>query len=75
MYRVTTTGAVPTGTFNLQFQVPLDLKLVVFDMVMSPGAPAITVSVSANGIEYQAAQQVSQNAYRVNVWLPASSVK
>jgi hypothetical protein len=30
------------GPFNLQFRLPPDLKLVVFDMVVSQGAPTWT---------------------------------
>ena len=53
MYRVTTTdGSTPTGTFDLVFNVPLDLTLVVFDIVMTPSNPNITVLVSSNGVTF-----------------------
>ena len=76
MYRITTqNGKPPTGTFDLQFFSGLDLTLLIFDIVMSPSDPEITVQVSAGGVSYAAAKQVARSGYRVSAWLPEGEVK
>ena len=76
MYRVTTqNGLAPTGTFAIQFFSGLNLTLLVFDIVMSPSNPEITVQVSAGGTSYASATQVAQTGYRVTAWLPEGEVK
>ena len=76
MYRITTQkGKPPTGTFDIQFFSGLDLTLPIFDIVMSPSDPEITVQVSAGGVSYAAAKQVARSGYRVSAWLPEGEVK
>ena len=76
MYRVTTGGgAAPTGVFNLELETPTALTLVVFDIVMSPSDPIITVETSPSGVRYSSAVEVSRNGYRVNAWLPPGGVR
>jgi len=76
MYRVTTQdGQPPTGTFDIQFFSGLDLTLLVFDIVMSPSNPAITVRVSPTGVTYTPATQVTCTGYTVTAWLPEGEVK
>ncbi len=76
LYRVfTNDGQVPTGTFEIELQQPTLLSLIVFDTVISPSQPAVSVSVSPNGVRYTTAQAVARNGYRVNSWVPQESVK
>lgn len=76
MYRVTAqNGLAPTGTFAIQFFSGLNLTLLVFDIVMSPSNPEITVQVSVGGTSYASATQVTQTGYRVTAWLPEGEVK
>ena len=75
MYRVTTDGSTPVGTFDLVFNLPLELTLVVFDIVMTPSNPNITVLVSANGVTFNEALGTSMSGYQVTAWLPAGEVK
>lgn len=76
MYRVTTTdGSAPIGTFDLVFDVPLDLTLAVFDIVMTPSDPTIHVLIGANGVVFTEALGTSMSGSRVSAWLPAGEVK
>ena len=76
MYRVSTQdGRAPTGTFDIQFFSGSNLTLLIFDIVMSPSDPAIAVLVSAAGVSYEAAKQLTRNGYRVSAWLPQDEVK
>ena len=76
MYRVTTDdGNAPTGTFSIQLYAGASLTLIIFDMVMSPSSPTISVQVSPTGITYTPATQIACNGSRVSAWLPAGEIK
>lgn len=67
--------SIPTGQFDVQLASPLNLNLIVFDIVSMPSAPQITVSVSGDGVVYISADQTFRNGYRVNSWFPETVVK
>lgn len=68
-------GTVPTGTFNITLVTALTLNQFIINIVATPSAPTISVSVSSDGLTYIPATQVSVNGYVVTVWLASTLVK
>ncbi len=76
LYRVNVSDAqLPTGIFDLELVVPLQLTLLVFDTAATPGDPTIKVETSLNGVTYTEAEAVSRNGYRINAWIKPNKVK
>ena len=65
----------PTGRFDLELVIPLQLNLLVFDLAAMPSQPEITVSTSSNGLNFTDAQSVSLNGYRLNAWIAPAEVR
>lgn len=75
LYRVTTDGTIPVGTFDIELRTPLSLSLLIFDIASSPSSPTIDVSTSADGISYVEAVEVSMSGYRCNAILASTEVR
>jgi hypothetical protein len=76
MYRVhTDDGQTPVGTFQIELVDPVDISLLVFDIVTLPSDPGIRVFGSTNGIDKVAALDLTRSGYRVNAWLPNTTIR
>jgi hypothetical protein len=75
LYQVTSASGAPTGTYQITLAEPANLSLLVFDLVMAPAQPVITVRTSDNGVSFQDAVSVSVNGYQVTAFLTPASVR
>jgi hypothetical protein len=67
--------SVPTGTFQIKFAATVDLSLLVFDLLLTPSNPAISVQVSPDGVYYTSATKVTRNGARVSAYLPPVEIR
>jgi hypothetical protein len=69
------TGALPTGTFQIKFSQNVDLSLIVFDLLLTPSNPAVSVQVSPDGVYYSNASKITRNGARVSAYLPPGEIR
>lgn len=65
----------PTGTFTLELQQAVDLSVLTIELAAMASSPEVTVQVSADGLVYTPAANVSLNGDVLNAWFPSSQVQ
>lgn len=71
----TLNGVIPTGQFDIRLVQPLTLNQLVIDIIATPSQPVINISISADGLTYADATQISMNGYRIIAWTPSQETK
>lgn len=67
--------SVPTGTFTLQLQQPVNLSVLTISLVAMVSNPSVTVQVSEDGLIYTPADSLSFQGDTLNAWFKASEVR
>lgn len=67
-------GGAPVGTFNLTLTEAAQISMLAFDLVPTPSQPQVSVSVSADGINYVAARTIALNGSGLTAWLAPQRV-
>jgi hypothetical protein len=75
LFSVYSPAGIPTGTFNMTLSTRVAVSLLTIDISAMSSTPAISVSVSANGLTWVPATKVILSGYRLNAWLPETPAK
>jgi len=75
LWTVTTSGAIPTGSFSITLDNPVNLNVIVVDISAISSTPVMTASASSDGVNYTQATSIDLSGYTVSAWFPSMDVK